>query len=199
MDYFEEFDEFKKVIKSVEEDLRALFDNIKIKTACRKSSSIGNMIVQNKRLCIQSNSNGSQKCGHPRCATCPLMITTDSVLINGMNIKIRNDFNCKSKNIVYLCICKKCSNNNAYFGQTVQEHHNRMSSHRQKFDIENYTKSALSMHAYDVHNGELELSDFNVAVVSKVPPRRLNREEFIFIDKFQTKTKGLNRYQVVLI
>ena len=57
-------------------------------------------------------------------------------------------------------------------------------------------KSALSMHAYDCHDGELSLNDFNVAVVSKVAPRRLKREEYIFIDKFETKTKGLNRYQV---
>ena len=37
----------------------------------------------------------------------------------------------------------------------------------------------------------------SVAVFKKVPPRRLNREEFILIDKFDTLTKGLNRYQVV--
>ena len=53
------------------------------------------------------------------------------------------------------------------------------------------------MHAYDSHNGELSLNDFNIAVINKVPPRRLNREEYIYIDKFETKTKGLNRYQVV--
>ena len=53
------------------------------------------------------------------------------------------------------------------------------------------------MHAYDTHGGDLTLEDFSVAVLKKVPPRRLNREEFILIDKFDTLTKGLNRYQVV--
>ena len=72
-----------------------------------------------------------------------------------------------------------------------------MTGHRNKFNIKNYTKSALSMHAYDSHNGELSLDDFNIAVINKVAPRRLNREEYMFIDKFETKTKGLNRYQVV--
>ena len=199
IDYFEEFDVFKKVVKSVEEDLSTLFNNVKIKVTCRKSSSIGNMFIQNKRLCIQNKNTGSQKCGHTRCLTCPLMITSNSIPINGIDIKVRKDLNCKSKNCIYLCICKKCPKNNAYFGQTVQEHHNRMSSHRQKFCIDKFTKSALSMHAYDAHGGELTLNDFDVAVISKVPPRRLNREEFVFIDKFQTKTKGLNRYQVVSI
>ena len=72
-----------------------------------------------------------------------------------------------------------------------------MSGHRDKFNMGKYKKSALSMHAYDTHGGDLTLEDFRVAVLKKVPPRRLNREEFILIDKFDTLTKGLNRYQVV--
>ena len=104
---------------------------------------------------------------------------------------------CKTKKCIYLCICKKCIENNAYFGQTVQEQHNRMSGHRDKFNMGKYKKSALSMHAYDTHGGDLTLEDFSVAVLKKVPPRRLNREEFIFIDKFDILTKGLNRYHVV--
>tara|TARA_Y100000296_G_scaffold59201_1_gene68282 strand:- start:211 stop:429 length:219 start_codon:yes stop_codon:yes gene_type:complete len=71
-----------------------------------------------------------------------------------------------------------------------------MSGHREKFNIRKYKKSALSMHAYDIHGGDLSLKDFSIAVMKKVPPRRLNREEYIFIDRFDTQTKGLNRYQV---
>ena len=55
------------------------------------------------------------------------------------------------------------------------------------------------MHAYDTHGGDLTLEDFSVAVLKKVPLRKLNREEFIFIDKYDTLTKGLNRYQVVCL
>ena len=51
-----------------------------------------------------------------------------------------------------------------------------MSAHRGKFRIDKYTKSALSMHAYDIHDGDLNLNDFEVSLVSQVPPRRLNRE-----------------------
>ena len=72
-----------------------------------------------------------------------------------------------------------------------------MLGHRDKFNMGKYKKSALSMHAYDTHVGDLTLEDFSVAVLKKVPPRRLNGEEFIFIVKFDTLTKGLNRYQVV--
>ena len=53
------------------------------------------------------------------------------------------------------------------------------------------------MQAYDVHNGGLTLDDFDIAVMKKATPGRLNREEYMFIDKFDTLTRGLNRYQVV--
>ena len=128
---------------------------------------------------------------------CRLMITEDSVIINNRELPIPKNLNCKTKKCIYLCICKKCIENNAYFGQTVQEQHNRMSGHGDKFNMGKYKKSALSMHAYDTHGGDLTLEDFSVAVLKKVPPRRLNREEFILIDKYDTLTKGLNRYQVV--
>ena len=98
--------------------------------------------------------NASQKCGHPRRTTCLLMTTRDEVNINGMTLTIRKDVNWKTKNCVYVCICKKCQDKNVYFGQTVQEYHNRMSHHRQKFDDEKYVNSALSLHTYDIHNGD---------------------------------------------
>ena len=72
-----------------------------------------------------------------------------------------------------------------------------MTGHREKFNIKKYRKSALSMHAYDVHNGDLTLEDFKLAVMKKVTPRRLNREEHMLIDKFDNLATGLNRYQVV--
>ena len=121
------------------------------------------------------------------------MITADARLINGLektliaNRKIVCTYvSAKSVLIITLILDKQYKNTTTEC-QPIGK------------NIEKYISSALSMHAYDVDDGELDLKDFEVAVVSKVPPRRLNREEFIFIDKFQTKTKGLNRYQVVSI
>ena len=198
VDYFEDFKAFKQLIKNIEVDINAVFGEMKIVVTARKCSSIGNMVVKNKSLCMPiKKCVKSQKCGDKRCKICPLMLTTESVLINDKKLSIPKHLNCKSKEVVYLCICKKCTHNNAYFGQTVQEEHNRMTGHREKFNIAKYHKSALSMHAYDVHNGELTLEDFNIAVMKKATPRRLNREEYMLIDKFDTLTRGLNRYQVV--
>ena len=71
MDYFSEFNAFKEVLKSEEEDLNPLFNNIKIKLACRRSCTIGNSVVKNKELCIKYKKTGSQKCGDKRCKICP--------------------------------------------------------------------------------------------------------------------------------
>ena len=43
---------------------------------------------------------------------------------------------------------------------------------------------------------QFSLDIFTVAVVKKVSPQRLRREEYSFIDKYQTKSLGLNRYRV---
>ena len=55
--------------------------------------------------------------------------------------------------------------------------------------------SALSMHAKDMHQTSFSLDNFSVAVIKKVSPQRLRREEFKFIDKFRTNSLGLNRYK----
>lgn len=198
VDYFEDIKALKELIRNIEEDIKAVFGDIKIMLATRKCSSIGNLVVKNKMLCTLDNVRSiNQQCKDKRCKICPLMITSHSVTINNKKLLIPKHLNCKSSECIYLCVCRKCHENNTYFGQTVQEQHNRMSGHREKFNMKKYKKSALSMHAYDMHDGELSLQDFSIAVIKKVTPRRLNREEHMYIDKFDTQTKGLNRYQVI--
>ena len=196
--FLEDFNIFKFLVKDIEQDIKAVFGDISVKIATRKCSSIGNLVIKNKSLCMSKDSESvNQKCGDKRCMICPLMVTTNSVVVNNRELLIPQNLNCKSKEVIYLCICNECENNNAYFGQTIQKQHNRMSGHREKFNINKYEKSALSMHAYDTHEGDITLADFSIAVLKKVPPRRLKRQEYMFIDKFDTQTKGLNRYQVI--
>ena len=198
VDYFDEIKALQELIKNIEQDIKAVFGDINIMLTTRKCSSTGNLLVRNKALCMSDSViSDNQQCSDKRCKICPFMITSDSVLLNNKKLLIPKHLNCKSSEVIYLCVCKKCPEYNAYFGQTVQEQHNRMSGHREKFNIMKYKKSALSMHAYDMHDGELSLEDFSIAVVKKVNPRRLNREEHNFIDKFDTQTKGLNQYQVI--
>ena len=93
-------------------------------------------------------------------------------------------------------ICKLCGEKETYFGRTTQECHNRTSGHRGCFDEEKWDKSALSMHAREVHQTQFSLDIFTIAVVKKISPQRLRREEYKFVEKFKTKAMGLNRYKV---
>ena len=43
----------------------------------------------------------------------------------------------------------------------------------------------------------LKLKNFKCAIVKKCKIRQLDREEFKFIEKFQTLTKGLNRCKII--
>ena len=51
------------------------------------------------------------------------------------------------------------------------------------------------MHARDMHQMNFSLDLFTIALVKKVSPQVLRREEFKFIDKYKTATLGMNRYK----
>ena len=52
------------------------------------------------------------------------------------------------------------------------------------------------MHAKDKHENNFSPKNLAVAVVKEVSPQNLRREEFRFIEKYQTIPFGLNRYKV---
>ena len=166
--------------------------------AIKKSSSIGNSVVRNKQLSIPNNAAANQRCNSGGCRQCPLITSKTKITINNKSITIPKTLNCKSKNVIYLWLCKLCSEKEAYFGRTTQECHDRSSGHRGCFnEVGNkWEKSALSMHAKDMHQNQFSLKNFSVAVVKKVSPQQLRREEFRFIDKYRTIPLGLNRYKV---
>ena len=84
----------------------------------------------------------------------------------------------------------------AYFGCTIQECNGRTSIHHSCFSVSKSEKSALLMHAKDMHQYQFSLNNFSVALVNKVSPKQLRREEFRFIDKYRTIPFGMNRYKV---
>ena len=158
--------------------------------AIKKGSSLGNMLVQNKKLCTYPNSDPGQKCNGPGCRQCPLVNESPKLCINGTSITPSQYLNCKSKNVIYLWVCNFCGAKECYFGRTTQECRSRTSGHRSCFnDAEKWDKSALSMHAKEVH----QMDNFKISVVKQVSPQQLRRTEFKYIDKYKTNSLGLNR------
>ena len=54
------------------------------------------------------------------------------------------------------------------------------------------------MHARDKHPDNINLGNFEIAIIKQVSPRNIKREEFRVIDKYRTKCLGLNRYKTLI-
>ena len=198
--YFEGLSELQTVVSSLKCEFQQLIGGTRIMFAVKKGSSLGNILVQNKKLCVYPNNNPGQnpgqKCNGPGCRQCPLVNESPKLYINGFSVTPSPYLNCKSKNVIYLWVCKICGEKECYFGRTTQECRNRTSGHRSCFnDAEKWDKSALSMHAREVHQMDFSLNNFKISVVKQVSPQQLRRTEFKYIDKYKTNSLGLNRYK----
>ena len=193
--YFEGISEFKSVLYGLKNEISELIGDTKVMFAMRKNSSIGNVLVRNKQLSQHQNTADGQKCLARGCRQCPLINEERTLTVNGCTVNIPRNLNCKTRNMIYMWLCKLCGEKEVYFGRSIQECHDRTSGHRACFSLDKWEKSALSMHARDVHQTNFTLDIFSVAVVKKVSPQRLRRKEYKFIDKYPTKSLGLNRYK----
>ena len=74
----------------------------------------------------------------------------------------------------------------------------RCNGHRDKFKLNKYDQSALSLHIYEKHVeyfGE-KLNNFDFGIVKRVSPMQLDRVEDNYIFRTEADIKGLNRYKV---
>ena len=74
-----------------------------------------------------------------------------------------------------------------------------MNGHRDKFHIDRYDKSALSMHIYTDHpdNFDDALGNFKVVILESTNAINLNRRESFYIWATEADIRHLNRYKVV--
>ena len=163
--------------------------------AIKKNPSIGNTVVKNKSLSSDEKEFENQKCGAQNCLQCPLVNTSNTTTINNLRVNASKKLNCKSRNIIYFWQCKICQEENGYFGRTIQKSHERTNTHRRCFSEEKWEDSALSMHSRTVHENHFSLSDFKITLVKKCSPQNIRRTEFKYIDKYRTRTRGINRYK----
>ncbi len=206
VDYFVEIPQLKQVVSELQDDINRLIGPAKIIVAARKRRSIANRVLRNGAVCEiprTSQDGWSQKCGGGRCGACVLMAEGDDVFnINGKQLSVPRNFNCKTRHVIYVAQCNICNQTivvphedqeDTYFGQTLQKMHQRINGHRSSFNEDDYEKSALSLHAYKCHPDSFSLDIFKFAVVKSCHPLRLNREEFKCIEKYNTNFSSINR------
>ena len=194
--FFDEINSFKKIIHDAKNDLIQAIGDTKIIMAVKRNPSIGNTVVQNKQISMHNQIKPNQKCQGPGCLQCPLVNINNQIKVNNMQIKPSKTLNCKSRNVIYLWQCLLCDQDDSYFGRTIQKSHERTNTHRRCFTEETkWEDSALSIHAQNFHPNHMDLSNFRITLVKKCSPQRIRREEFKFIDKYCTQTRGINRYK----
>ena len=144
-------------------------------------------MVKNKELCTKQIELDTQKCNAQNCQQCPLVNTSDDITINNMRVRKQKNLSCKSRNILYLWQCLLCEEEDSYIGRTIQKSHERTNTHRGCFTEEKWESS--------VHSDRFDLKHFRITLLRKVSPQRIRREEFKLIDKYRTRTVGINRYK----
>ena len=136
------------------------------------------------------NLQGMKKC--LKCSVCPFVTVGKTVksTSNNMRIDINTGVNCLSSNVVYLIGCKKCTQQ--YIGETDRSVKERFLEHK------SYVTSRLMNKATGSHFNEPghSVSDMTLTILEKIfnqnPLYRKQREK-MWINRFNTKYKGLNR------
>ena len=148
----------------------------------------------------------NQKCSQSersRCRTCKIMKIPKKVTLwqdhpneTVVNLDFRCD--CLSEYIVYLFICKLCPKNKSFYvGQSVQTCRDRTNGHRGRFNLNTYTKSALSCHMFKDHpeNFDNKLQNYDLGIIKSTSPLDLDRCEDYYIELTKAHL-SLNRYKV---
>ena len=136
------------------------------------------------------NNPGMKKCYN--CGICPYVKEGNSVKATSNNYKIdiNTNVNCSSKNIIYLLGCKKCSQQ--YIGESERTLRERFAEHKGYVSTRNFSKTT-GMHFNEKGHS---VSDMTITIVEKLfnqnPLFRKEREK-MYIQKFNTQYKGLNR------
>ena len=198
--FFKEHNQIRKLFKEIQLDINSIIGDTRIIFALHKGPSIGNLLIHNRQVCTsvdKVNAPKDQRCLMARCMTCGLMNRNETATTNGTSVKLAQNVNCKTENVIYFAQCKKCNKENSYVGKTTQELHHRVMGHRSKFTKDAFQKSALSMHSFEEHSLEHSIDSFEFSILKRTPALNLHREEFRYIEKLRTKTFGLNRMKII--
>jgi len=121
-----------------------LFNNHKLIVAYKNHNNIRKLLINSKiNVTDKPNANNntifwSKRCNSVRCKTCNYMIESTHFISNTTKRKynLLSNFNCRSKNIIYLITCVKCYKQ--YVGQTsgtlADRLNNHLSSIRHNYD-----------------------------------------------------------------
>ena len=126
------------------------------------------------------------------CAVCPFIKEGQKVEATQSKFKvdINVSANCLTTNCIYMLGCKKCPQQ--YIGETDRCLKERFSEHK------GYVNNNMLTKATGAHFNQAghRISDMEITVIEKIfnpDPQFRKQREKMFINKFNTKYKGINR------
>ena len=131
-----------------------------------------------------------KKCN--RCIYCSYILTGDKAKSSASDYhhEIRQDVNCNSSNVIYLITCQKCEVQ--YVGETDRKLKERFSEHQGYVRNKVLTKTTGEHFNLPGH----KLSDMKIKIIEQIQnkdPHFRKQREHMFINKFNTKLRGLNK------
>ncbi len=138
----------------------------------------------------------SAGCATPGCKCCKAMSRQTRVISshNGRSFSTPKHTNCRTKNVVYLIECSKCTKHNQYVGQTQRCMNVRLGGHRAASRLK--ISLPIYKHFITKPNHNLE-RDIKITILEKTTRNLLTQRESHWISTLETvHPKGLNsRYE----
>lgn len=150
----------------------------KIINCKRQGKNLKRQLCQSKFDVIIPNFTVS-KCGVSRCATCRIIHEGESFKFNnGKTFSVKNNINCRSKNVIYSLICNKCGD--FYVGRTTCELRTRMTVHRQQTRNDEVRFLNVNKHFHECSNDTFTV--FPLYKLNVNNEQLLNEKESSIID-----------------
>ena len=186
-------------VNSLSDDILSLTGSKRVICSQKRNPNTASLLFNKFGFAQNNTVMLNQKCLLPNCSSCELKMdyNVPIQLTPSFYVLPSRISNCKSSCVIYVAICQLCFD--FYFGQTMSEERQRMNGHRDKFHIDRYDKSALSMHIYTDHPANFDdaLGNFKVVILESTNAINLNRRESFYIWATEADIRHLNRYKVV--
>ena len=126
------------------------------------------------------------------CPICPFVKTGQMVksVQSDYRVEINRNVDCQTKNLIYLISCKKCQTQ--YVGETARTLQSRISEHLGYIKNQKLTKATGEHFNFKGHK-QSDLQESIIEKLNSTSEQFRKQREKMFIQKFNTKYKGLNQ------
>ena len=134
-------------------EMKNLLDDTKIIISRRQPQNLKRLLTKAEFSTSKPKPSVS-RCNEPRCGTCDLIITGDSIrLRSGKTWTIKSSMTCRSKDAVYIISPKY---KNSYVSQT-QRLRNKVTLHKEQITHEQYRHLLVSKQLAECSEGKFEI------------------------------------------